>query len=271
MRIDTSGVTRRRPGATTASTLALVAVLAMQPCAEARPANTPPQASHDRAAGMPAPGNVDAGGLARPQSPMEAASADARYMADWIARSGDNAGMPYVIIDKVNAMVFVMDADGRLAGAAPALLGIARGDGSAPGIGDRKMSAIRPDERTTPAGRFVASLGEDLHGQDILWIDYGTSIALHRVVKGTPAEGRARRLQSDTSDDNRISYGCINVPVEFYDDVVHPAFAATSGVVYILPEASSVRDAYRPPGQGGQAGGGSTRNTAPPAAVDSRR
>jgi hypothetical protein len=202
---------------------------------------------------------------------MEAASADARYMADWIARSGDNAGMPYVIIDKVNAMVFVMDADGRLAGAAPALLGIARGDGSAPGIGDRKMSAIRPDERTTPAGRFVASLGEDLHGQDILWIDYDNAIALHRVVKGTPAERRAQRLQSGTSEDNRISYGCINVPVEFYDDVVHPAFAATSGVVYILPEASSVRDAYRPPGQGGQAGGGSTRNTAPPAAVDSRR
>jgi hypothetical protein len=67
------------------------------------------------------------------------------------------------------------------------------------------------------------------------------------VVKGTPAERRAQRLQSDTTDDNRISYGCINVPVAFFDHVVHPAFAGTSGVVYVLPEASSVFDAYPPP------------------------
>jgi hypothetical protein len=179
----------------------------------------------------------------------DTASADVRYVADWVARTGDNAGMPYVIVDKVNARVFVMDASGRLEGSAPALVGMVPGDGTVDGIGDRALSAIRPDERTTPAGRFIASLGQDLHGQDILWIDYGSALALHRVVKGTAAERRAQRLQSATPEDNRISYGCINVPVHFYDEIVHPAFAKTSGVVYILPETSSVHDAYRTPGQ----------------------
>ena len=172
------------------------------------------------------------------------ASDEVRYVAQWVADSGDNAGMPYIIIDKVNARVFVLDVHGRLQGAAPALLGMVAGDGTAPGLGDQKLSAIRPEERTTPAGRFVASLGPDLHGKDILWVDYDNAIALHRVVKGTPVERRAQRLASATADDNRISYGCINVPVTFYDTVVNPAFTHNSGVVYILPEMRPARDMF---------------------------
>lgn len=164
------------------------------------------------------------------------ASPAVRHVAQWVVDSGDNGDMPYIIIDKVNARVFVFDAGGRLQGAEPALLGMERGDRSAKGIGDQKLSAIRPEERTTPAGRFVASLGRDLHGQEILWIDYADALALHRVVKGQPSERRAQRLQSATSSDNRISYGCINVPVKFYEKVVSPAFTNTNGIVYILPE-----------------------------------
>lgn len=207
---------------------------------------------------------------AQPGAQARAASAEVRYMVDWVERTGDNAGMPYIIVDKVHAEVFVLDANGRLVGSTPALLGMERGDGSAAGLGNRAMAAIRPGERTTPAGRFVASLGKDLHGQDILWIDYGNAIALHRVVKGTPAERRAQRLQSGTPDDNRISYGCINVPVAFFDNVVHPAFAESSGVVYVLPETSSVSDAYRPPGSDARAEGGTGASTTPPAGAVAR-
>ncbi|WP_233263154.1 hypothetical protein [Cognatiluteimonas profundi] len=174
------------------------------------------------------------------------ASQEVQYVAQWVADSGDNAGMPYIIIDKVNAKVFVLDVHGRLQGTAPALLGMVPGDGTVAGIGDQKLSAIRPEERTTPAGRFVASLGPDLHGKDILWVDYANALALHRVVKGTPVERRAQRLASATADDNRISYGCINVPVKFYDTVVNPAFTHNSGVVYILPEMSPARDMFGP-------------------------
>ncbi|TAM63359.1 MAG: L,D-transpeptidase [Rhodanobacter sp.] len=154
--------------------------------------------------------------------------------------------MPYLIIDKINAAVFIFDAAGHLQAGAPALLGLARGDHSVEGVGDERISAIRPQDRITPAGRFVASLGHDPHGKEILWVDYNDAIALHPVVKGTPRERRAERLQSATSADNRISYGCINVPLKFYKRFVSPAFTHTSGIVYILPEISSTRRLFGP-------------------------
>src|SRR5680860_844652 len=58
----------------------------------------------------------------------EHASHEARYVADWVVDSGDNRSLPFAIVDKKDAKVFVFDADGRLHGAAPALLGLARGD-----------------------------------------------------------------------------------------------------------------------------------------------
>jgi hypothetical protein len=197
----------------------------------------------------PATATLSAGGLATSQPKRadfgkERLSPEAAHIAGWVVDSGDNQGMPFMIVDKVHAKVLMFNADGRLQAATPALLGLARGDDSVPGIGERKMSSIRPEERTTPAGRFVASLDRDIHGQELLWVDYETAISLHRVVKGTPSEQRAQRLASATTDDNRVSYGCINVPVNFYDKVVSPAFTGTNGVVYILPETRSAREVF---------------------------
>lgn len=149
-----------------------------------------------------------------------------------------------MIVDKVNAEVLMFDPEGQLQGAASALLGLARGDDSTPGIGERKLSSIQPHERTTQAGRFVASLDRNIHGTEILWIDYDTALSLHRVVKGTPREQRAQRLASPTPADNRVSFGCINVPVSFFDRVVSPAFTGTNGIVYILPETRTARAVF---------------------------
>lgn len=175
---------------------------------------------------------------------QQSASSEVRHVADWVADSGDNGGKPYMIIDKINARVFVFDARGSLQGTDPALLGIVRGDGTAKGIGGQKLAAIRPQDRTTPAGRFVASLDRDLKGREILWIDYDNALALHRVAKGQPSEQRAQRLESATPDDNRISFGCINVPVDFYEKVVSPSFKNTEAIVYILPEMSSAQELF---------------------------
>jgi len=177
-----------------------------------------------------------------PQPPKRAdfalagASHVARGIADWVVDSGDNRGLPFVIVDKVDARVFVFHADGRLRGAAPALLGLARGDDAVPGIGNRPLSSIRPEERTTPAGRFEAALDRNLNGKEILWVDYDTSVSMHPVVTGVAAERRAQRLATETPLDNRISFGCINVPAKFFESVVHPAFSGTNGIVYVLPE-----------------------------------
>jgi hypothetical protein len=172
-------------------------------------------------------------------------SEQAQHMADWVTDSGDNRGMPFAIVDKVDAKVFVFDAHGRLRGAAPVLLGLTRGDYSVPGIGDRKMSDIRPEERTTPAGRFVASLGHNFNKKDVLWVDYKNAVSLHRVVTNNPEERRLERLATPTPVDKRISYGCINVPANFFDDVVKPVFTRTYGIVYVLPETRPIGEIFR--------------------------
>jgi hypothetical protein len=165
----------------------------------------------------------------------QTASVAVRQVADWVVRSGDNAKLPFVIVDKTQARVFVFDVHGHLSGASSALVGLAKGDDIVPGIGDKPLSAISPRERITPAGRFVAVIGNDLE-QDILWVDYGAALSLHRVVKGSPKEHRAQRLASASPLDRRISYGCINVPSSFYETLVSPVFTKAGGIVYILPE-----------------------------------
>jgi hypothetical protein len=175
---------------------------------------------------------------------LEPASRDARDVAGWGVDSGDNRSLPFAIVDKADAKVYVFDASGRLRGAAPALLGLARGDDAVPGIGDRALSSIRPGERTTPSGRFVADLGLNLKGKEILWVDYATAISMHPVITTKPAERRARRLATATPLDNRISYGCINVPAKFFEQVVRPAFTGTDGIVYVLPETRPARAVF---------------------------
>lgn len=171
------------------------------------------------------------------------ASADAVGIANWAVESGNHRGLPFMIIDKKAAMVYVFDGKGQLHGSAAALLGAAVGDDSVPGIGERKISSILPEERTTPAGRFVAALARNIHGKDILWVDYAAAISLHRVATGNRAERRAERLASATPQDNRISYGCINVAAAFFDKVVMPLFK-DNGIVYVLPETKSLQQVF---------------------------
>jgi hypothetical protein len=238
------GKKARRAGVarTCALVLALVGAGACSQLAfAAEPLPLPAKAS--RVAGEPVP-------IRRADFEQERASADARQTADWIVDSGDNQGKPFVLVDKVDARVFVFHADGRLRGAAPALLGLAVGDEAVPGIGERPLSSIRPDERTTPAGRFVSSLGRNLHGADILWVDYAGAVSMHPVITANPKELRAQRLATPTPLDNRISFGCINVPAVFFRNVVSVAFKGTDGIVYVLPETRSARHFFAPPGVG---------------------
>lgn len=174
----------------------------------------------------------------------EQASRDVFHIADWVVDSGDNGGLPFVIIDKTDAKMFVFDASGRIRGASPVLLGLARGDDTVPGIGDRELSTIRPEERTTPAGRFVAGRGMSTRGVDVVWVDYDSGVSLHRVITNIPHDHRLERLATPTPADNRISYGCINVPIAFYNEVVNPSFTGSNGIVYVLPEIRPLRQVF---------------------------
>lgn len=144
-----------------------------------------------------------------------------------------------MIVDKLAARVFAFDSTGSQVGETAVLLGLAIGDESPPGIGAMRLADITPSLRITPAGRFEAQLGTNLVGNSILWLDYDTALSLHAVVTGNAAERRLQRLATPSILDNRISYGCINVPAQFYEDIVEPLFAPAAGVVYILPESAA--------------------------------
>ena len=174
----------------------------------------------------------------------EKASRNVHQIADWIVDSGDNQSLGFVIVDKSNAKMFVFDAGGRIQGAAPVLLGLAKGDDSAPGIGDRALADIPPRDRTSPAGRFVAEIGHRASGEDIVWLDWDLAFSMHRVLTTNPKEHRLQRLATPTIADNRISWGCINIPVKFYDTVVSPVFTGTKGIVYVLPETRPAREVF---------------------------
>lgn len=75
-------------------------------------------------------------------------SPDANRLVKWVRRSGDHGGMPFIVIDKRRAQLWLFEADGSLRGDTPVLLGLARGDHSVPGIGVRPMARIRPHEHT---------------------------------------------------------------------------------------------------------------------------
>lgn len=172
------------------------------------------------------------------------ASAQAHAVVDWILSSNDHQGLPFAVVDKVHAHVFVFNNQGHLMGDAPALLGLARGDDGVEGIGERAMSKIRPEERITPSGRFMANLARNLLDQEILWVNYEQSISMHALRSADPKERRPERLASATVLDNRISYGCINLPPAFWRDIVQPVFKNTPGVVYVLPETRSVQSEF---------------------------
>lgn len=153
-----------------------------------------------------------------------------------IVAADDARGMPFFVIDKTAAELYVFDKDGTLRAESAVLLGSARGDRTAPGVGDKPIEEVLPEERTTPAGRFVGERGMNARNEDVVWVDYDAALSMHRVITSNPKEQRLERLRSPSPDDNRISYGCINVWPEFFDTYIRPAYAAQRPPIYILPE-----------------------------------
>ncbi|MCY7315285.1 MAG: L,D-transpeptidase [Rubrivivax sp.] len=150
---------------------------------------------------------------------------------------GDTGGRPYAIVDKLAATIAVFHADGRLAGVAPVLLGRSAGDHTVAGVGERTQSGtLREGDRTTPAGRFITQPGLNSSGEAVIWVDYASALAIHRLRPGAGLAERTRRLASSRLAERRVSAGCVVVPVAFFDSVVQPTLGIGAAVVYLMPE-----------------------------------
>ncbi len=180
---------------------------------------------------------------------------DVRRLASWAVATGDYQNKSFVILDKKDARVYVFEPSGRLKASTPALLGYAIGDDNAPGIGTKPISQIRPEERTTPAGRFIAEIGMNARGEDVVWVDYDAAVSMHRVLTTNPGrreratsqtQRRLERLASPTNEDNRVSYGCVNLPKAFYENVLAPTVKSVGAVIYVLPETRPMQQVFGP-------------------------
>lgn len=175
--------------------------------------------------------------------PSQDVSSTVIDLAGWVVAADDSQGYPFAVIDKAAAQILVFGSDGRLRGAAPALLGSAIGDHIAPGVAGLALREIPGRDRTTPAGRFVGGFGPSIDAGRVLWVDYDSAVSIHPTATGVPAERRPERLASPSPDDNRVTHGCINVSPEFYEQIIRPTFER-GGVFYVLPDAASIAETF---------------------------
>ncbi len=232
------------------SMLCAALLLAITPAAAAPgdKTRTAPAAARKQASAKPAKASLkkpkpvaNVAPVVLPQLPR---SDKANRLIAWVAAAHDNGARPYAVIDKPAAKLYLFSGNGTFLGETPVLLGIGVGDDSSPGIGAKKLEEIGPAERTTPAGRFVTRFGRAFGRQQVLWVDYANAVAIHAVITTHKKERRVERLLSPAVDDNRISFGCINVGTRFYSGKLKPLFEKKGGIVYILPDMKTLDEVF---------------------------
>jgi hypothetical protein len=148
---------------------------------------------------------------------------------------------PYVIVDKPTATAYIFDSNNQLVKSFPVLLGQTKGE--SPNIANTKDSI--PTGATTPRGTFrfgehhIVNADIQLYKGKIFSI-YGTeNLAIHITYPKQLAE-RTKALNTPTVEDNRKSWGCINISEENFDAYVTPTFGDhKSHKLYITPDDSS--------------------------------
>lgn len=174
---------------------------------------------------------------AEAKPPAAAVSPIARAFVARVVSSRDARGSPFAVVDKREARLYLFDAAGRLSASTPVLIGEAPGDLSADNVGAHAQAGFVPvRERTTPAGRFVAQPGTNNTGEQVVWLDWDSAFAIHRLRPGRSMRERLARLASPEAADKRASWGCVVAPEAFYVGVLQPWLRNRRAVVYVMPE-----------------------------------
>jgi hypothetical protein len=134
-----------------------------------------------------------------------------------------------IVADKVAGKIYVFNAETKAVIEGAALYGKELSDYFNQADYDYgKPGAI------TPAGEFVSHkyYSSHLNKPVTAFVEGKASlVAIHPVWTGNPKQKRVERLHSSTSDDNRITNGCVNVLDEFYYSVLDKLKSNTRVVV----------------------------------------
>ena len=170
-----------------------------------------------------APGTADAApiGGARPFHSTDRAEfneivppAPAKWAADWTADWATNGaaaspvhpGRHFAGLDKHGAAPYMFDGSARLTGAS------------------------------------IRSL--DSAGDNVVWLDYAAAVELRGVEIIDPRKRRPERIATSYASEKRVSNGCVNVPVAFFDAVATPALGHARGILYASPELTLLRQVF---------------------------
>ena len=102
----------------------------------------------------------------------EAASPEVQRLARWAVATQDPAGLPFVVVDKVQSRIFAFDPQGQPTGNA----------------------SVQADEALAASGRFVADPIASARSGAIVWVNAGRQLAV-RSVSGALAAGDDTSLQ----------------------------------------------------------------------------
>ena len=159
-------------------------------------------------------------------------SQEASNTINWVKASHDNNGKIFVVADKNEGKIHIVDNNGKVLDTQNAIFGrnksndnVANSTPSGRFKLQKALTTKAADKRVF--GDDVLTLTDTVTGNNITKSDGGV-IAMHRLWNKPE---RIKAINSATASDNYMSAGCINVPTAFYNSAVNSLDGA---MVYIL-------------------------------------
>ena len=159
-------------------------------------------------------------------------SQEASNTINWVKATHDNNGKVFVVADKNEGKIHVVDSNGKVLDTQNAIFGRNKSNDNVANSTPSGRFKLQKALTTKAAdkkvfGSDVLTLTDTVTGKDITKKDGGV-IAMHRLWNKPE---RVKAINSATASDNYMSAGCINVPTAFYNSAVDSLDGA---MVYIL-------------------------------------
>lgn len=165
-------------------------------------------------------------------SQIAGVSQEASNTINWVKATHDNNGKVFVVADKNEGKIHVVDNNGKVLNTQNAIFGrnksndnVANSTPSGRFKLQKALTTKASDKRVF--GDDVLTLTDTVTGNNVTKKDGGV-IAMHRLWNKPE---RVKAINSATASDNYMSAGCINVPTAFYNSAVDNLDGA---MVYIL-------------------------------------